>query len=218
MITIIHHHPSSSIIVHHRPSSIFMFHHHSILCVSSSAIFLMFILIHHPLLSDVWPGPFETFGATYGPTAVWPKALLSGVRDLVLRPAFFLLGAFADGRMGPQRHGRTYHFSQLPFIRNTVCDPSLQKVWWKITILNRRFVLNKSWFLHCHVYLRGCKCYWIGHYYWRGQRSSWLTMLDRYAWNPQCFLFLFFHPWSFSSIKARVLQGFSSCIVWEVSQ
>lgn len=54
----------------------------------------MFILIHHPLLSDVWPGPFETFGATYGPTAVWPKALLSGVRDLVLRPAFFLLGAF----------------------------------------------------------------------------------------------------------------------------
>ena len=155
-----------------------MFHQHSILCLSSSAIFLMFILIHHPLLSDVWPGPFETFGATYGPTA-WPKALLSGVRDLVLRPAFFLLGAFADGRMGPPRHGRTYHFSQLPFIRNTpqkidmepenaplekehhlpnhpfsgsmlifwgVCDPSLQKVWWKHTILNRRFVFKKVWF------------------------------------------------------------------------
>lgn len=82
------------------------------------------------------------------PTALrpWPKALLSGVRDLVLRPAFFLLGAFADGRMRPQRHGRTYHFSQLPFIRNTVCDPSLQKVWWKITILNRRFVLKKVGF------------------------------------------------------------------------
>ena len=207
---IIHHHPSSSIIIHHHPSSILIF--------SSSLNFMC--IIHRDFL-DVYfhPSSIIIRYMTRAPTALrpWPKALLSGVRDLVLRPAFFLLGAFADGRMGPQRHARTYHFSQLPFIRNMLSFPGSRQ--WKITILNRRFVLKKTVGFYIVMFIFGGvnaieSGIQIGGAKEVADWQCWIGMPG----TRSAFYVCFFHPWSFSPIKARVLQGCSSCIVWEVSQ